>query len=128
MNPKRAFWDAFATVLVASVLAWGWLFYLLRGRVGHESVPIFVFLAALSLFLVFPVYYRYRKGTPSEPESGSPGLRIAAMTIFAVDSVVLFGSSMGETGWRQAFTLLGALLSLLLAADYFRRWRRTRAS
>ena len=128
MTPKRAFWDAFLTVLIASVLAWGWLFYLLRGRLGLDSLPIFVFLMALSLFLVFPVYYRYRKGPQTEPESGSPGLRLAAMIIFAADSVLLFGSSMGETGWRQSFYLLGALFSLLLAADYFRRWRRTRAS
>jgi hypothetical protein len=126
MKPNRAFWDAFATVLIASVLAWGWLFYLLRGRVGADSLPIFGFLVALSLFLVFPVYYRYRTGTRTESASGSAGLRIAAMTIFAVDSVLLFGNSLGETGWRQAFSLLGALFSLLLAADYFRRWRRTR--
>jgi hypothetical protein len=128
MTPKRAFRDAFVTVLIASILAWGWLFYLLRGRLGLDSLPIFVFLMALSLFLVFPVYYRYRKGAPTEPDTGSPGLRLAAMIIFAADSVLLFGSSMGETGWRQTFYLLGALFSLLLAADYFRRWRKTRAS
>ncbi len=127
MNPKRAFWDAFATVVIGSVLAWGWLFYLLRGRVGLDSWPIFLFLMALSLFLVFPVYYRYRRGATSEPEIGSPGLRIAATAIFAFDAVLLFGSALWETGWRQAIRLLGALISLLLAVDYFRRWRRTRA-
>jgi hypothetical protein len=128
MTPKRAFWDAFVTVLIASILAWGWLFYLLRGRLGLDSLPIFVFLIALSLFLVFPVFYRYRKGPPTEPDGGSPGLRMAAMIIFAADSVLLFGSAMGETAWRQTFYLLGALFSLLLAADYFRRWRKTRVS
>ena len=127
MTPKRAFWDAFLTVLIASVLAWGWIFYLLRGRLGLDSVPLLLLLVALSLVLVFPVYYRYRKGPQTTPETGSPGLRIAAMIIFAVDSVLLFASSMVVTGWRQAFYLLGALFSLLLAADYFRRWRRTRA-
>jgi len=128
MTPRRAFWDAFATVIIASMLVWGWIFYSLRGRLGLESLPVFVFLMALSLFLVFPVYYRYRKGTPSERESGSSRLRVAAMTVFAVDSLLLFGSSIGQTGWRQTFHLLGALISLLLAVDYFRRWRRARAS
>ena len=66
MTPKRAFWEAVATVCFPSLLFWGFVAYLLRAKVDAEAWPIYLVLVILPFPLCIPLYRRYLKGPQAQ--------------------------------------------------------------
>jgi len=90
VTSKRAFWEAFATVCLPSLLLWTILGYLLRSKLNlpyAEALPIYLFLAILPMPLAFPVYRRYLRGT-RHAKTLSPKLNIALAILFAVVGII----------------------------------------
>lgn len=90
MTPKRALWEAFATVCLPSLILWTFFAYLLRTKLNlpyAEALPIYLFLAILPMPLAVPVYRRYLKGAPRKANTPSPKASIALAVLFAVVGV-----------------------------------------
>ena len=91
MTPKRAFWEAFATVCLPSLILWTVFAYLLRSKLNlpyAKALPIYLFLAILPMPLAFPVYRRYLRGAPRDSKTLSPKLNIALAIFFAVVGIL----------------------------------------
>jgi hypothetical protein len=128
VTPRRAFWEAFATVCLPSVVVWSILAYLLRSKFSPygEVLPIYLFLAVLPMPLFFPIYRRYLKGTPPSTSVGSPRFRIA-MAILCVFIATVQASRIPAllrghgNRWDLVFHVALAAIWLLMSIDYFRR-------
>jgi ABC-type transport system involved in cytochrome c biogenesis permease subunit len=91
LTPKRAFWEAFATVCLPSLVLWTFFAYFLRWKLNFpyaEAMPICLFLALLPMPLAFPVYRRYLKGTPRRTKTLSPRINITLAILFAVVGIM----------------------------------------
>ena len=129
MTPRRAFWDAFATVCLPSLLVWTVLAYLLKSKLNlsySEALPIYFFLAVLPMPLFFPVYRRYLKGPSSGAKELSPQVRIVCATAFAfvaiVQSMRLPVLLRSHTNlWESALHVGMVAVWLVLSIEYFRR-------
>jgi hypothetical protein len=85
MTPKRAFWEAFATVCLPSLVLWTLFAYFLGTKLNlpyADVLPIYLFLAILPMPLAFPVYRRYLKDTPRNTKRLSPRVNIALAILF----------------------------------------------
>lgn len=133
MTPKRAFWEAFATVCLPSLIVWTILAYLLRSKLNlpyAEALPIYLFLAILPMPLAFPLYRRYLKGTSRCAKTLSPRLSIAMAILFAVVAIVhaiqvpeLLRSH--KNLWDVVFHAAIATVWLIMSIEYFRRASRS---
>ena len=131
MTPRRAFWEAFATVCLPSVVVWSILAYVLRAKLNPygEVLPIYLFLAVLPMPLFFPLYRRYLKGTPRSSNVGSAGLRVVLGILFAFVAIIhamqipalLRGHG---SRWDLVFQAGITGIWFLLSIDYFRRARK----
>ena len=129
MTPRRAFWEAFATVCLPSAIIWTILAYLLKSKLNlpyTDALPIYLFLAVLPVPLAFPVYRRYLKGTSRHGKALSPRLNIALATLFGVVSILhaiqipeLLRSR--KSLWDLVFHVAIAFVWLIMSVDYFRR-------
>ena len=129
MTPKRAFWEAFATVCLPSLLVWAILAYLLRSKLNlafAEVLPIYLFLAILPMPLAFPIYRRYLKGTSGGAKQLSPQSYVVCATFFAFAAIM---QGMGiprllrshKDVWDLIFHIATPVFWLVLSIDYFRR-------
>ena len=129
MTPKRAFWEAFATVCLPSLILWTIFAYLLRTKLNlpyAESLPIYLFLAILPMPLAFPVYRRYLKDTPRNAKTLSPKASIALAILFAVVGAMhavelprLLRSH--KDVWDVVFHVAIATVWLAMSVEYARR-------
>jgi uncharacterized membrane protein YhdT len=129
VTPKRAFWEAFATVCLPSLILWTVIAYLLRSKLNlpyAEALPIYLFLAILPMPLAFPVYRRYLRGAPRNAKTVSPKLNIALAILFAVVGILhvaelphlLRGH---KNGWDVVFHAAIATVWLIMSIEYVRR-------
>ena len=128
MTPKRAFWEAFATVCLPSLILWTIFAYLLRTKLNFpyaEALPIYFFLAILPMPLAFPVYRRYLKGAPRNAKTLSPKASIALAILFAVVGAMhavelprLLRSH--KDVWDVVFHAANATVWLAMSAEYVR--------
>jgi hypothetical protein len=133
MTPKRAFWEAFATVCLPSLIVWTVLAYLLRSKLSlpyADALPIYLFLAILPMPLAFPIYRRYLKGTSRGVKTLSPRLNIALAILFAVVAIMhviqipeLLRSR--KDFWDLMFHIAIATLWLIMSIEYSRRATRS---
>ena len=129
VTPKRAFWEAFATVCLPSLLLWSVFAYLLRSKLNlpyAEALPIYLFLAVLPMPLAFPVYRRYLRCGPRNTKTLSPKLNIALAIFFAVVGILhaaqlprLLRSH--KNGWDVVFHAAIATGWLSMSIEYVRR-------
>jgi hypothetical protein len=104
MTPKRAFWEAVATVCVPSLLFWGSFAYLLRAKVDAEAWPIYLVLVILPFPVCIPLYRRYLKG----PQAQSPRSRqsyVRSAVFFAILSFCYLFPLLRH-GWKRDIWLL----------------------
>ena len=136
MTPKRAFWEAFATVCLPSLILWTIVAYFLRTKLNlpyDEALPIYLFLAILPMPLAFPVYRRYLKGTPRDTKTLSPKANIALAVLFAVVGILHAAELPGllrshKNVWDVVFHVAIATVWLAMSIDYVRRAARKQAS
>src|SRR5215472_5535364 len=129
VTPRRAFWEALATVFLPSLLVWTVLAYLLKSRLDlpySEALPIYFFLAVLPMPLFFPVYLRYLKGPSNGAKELSPQVRIVCATMFAIVAIVqamrLPDLLRRRTNlWESVLYVFMVATWLILSIDYFRR-------
>lgn len=82
MNPRRAFWEAVATVCIPTLLIWGVLLYFIRTNARSDEWPLYVVFIVLPLPLIFPVYKRYLRG-PRTRNEGTPRSNFIAAGVSA---------------------------------------------
>ena len=131
MTPKRAFWEAVATVCLPSLVAWTIVAYLLEWKLNvsyAEALPIYLFLAILPMPLAFPVYRRYLKGTPRNEKSLSPKVSIGLAILFAIVGIMhvteIPGLVRSHKNWDILFHVAIAAVWLTMSVDYVRRATR----
>ena len=128
MTPKRAFWEAFATVCLPSLIMWTIIAYFLRLKLNlpyGDALPIYLFLAILPMPLAFPLYRRYLKGT-SRAKNLSPRVSIGLAILFAFVATVhaiqipeLVRSH--RDSWDLVFHVGISVVWLIMSIEYFRR-------
>jgi hypothetical protein len=132
VTPKRAFWEAFATVCLPSLVLWTIFAYFLRWKLNlpyTEALPIYVFLALLPMPLAFPLYRRYLKGTPRDTKTLSPRMNFALAVLFAVIAI-MHAVELPEllrnrkNGWDIVFHVAIAAVWLTMSVEYVRRATR----
>ena len=129
VTPKRAFWEAFATVCLPSLILWTVFAYLLRSRLNlpyDEALPIYLFLAILPMPLAFPVYRRYLRGASRNGKARSPKLNIAMAILFAVVGILHAAElprllRTHKSGWDVVFHAAIATVWLIMSIEYVRR-------
>jgi len=132
VTPKRAFWEAFATVCLPSLVLWTILAYWLRSMLDFsyaETLLLCLFFALLPMPLAFPLYHRYLTGTPRTPEVRSPRRHIAFAILFAVIAIMHAAEVPGlirshKNGWDVVFHIGIATVWLSMSIDYVRRVAR----
>jgi hypothetical protein len=129
MSPRRAFWEAVATVCIPTLAIWGVLFYVVRTSARSDEWPLHVIFIALPLPLIFPIYRRYLRG-PSVRNDGSPKTNfIAAIASAALGSSYVVSTLLHH---RDSSGLVLKLVIgigwLLIAGEKFRRGIRARKS
>ncbi len=132
MTPKRAFWEAFATVCLPSLILWAILAYLLRSKQSlpyDGALPIYLFLAILPMPLAFPVYRRYLRGTHCNAKTLSPKLSLALAALFAVVGIMHATEIPGllrshKNAWDVVFHVAIATVWLIMSIEYVRRAAR----
>jgi hypothetical protein len=82
MNPRRAFWEAVATVCIPTLVIWGVLLFFLRTNARSDEWPLYAVFIALPLPLIFPVYKRYLRG-PKTRSEGTPRSHFIAACVSA---------------------------------------------
>ena len=131
VTPKRAFWEAFATVCLPSLLLWTVFAYFLRSKLDlpyAEALPIYLFLAILPMPLAILVYRRYLSETPRKAKKLSPKLNITLAICFAVAGI-LNGADLPrlirshKSGWEVVFHAAITTLWLIISIEYVRRAR-----
>ena len=136
VTPKRAFWEAFATVCLPSLILWTIVAYFLRTKLNlpyDEALPIYLFLVILPMPLAFPVYRRYLKGTPRDTKTLSPKAAIALAVLFAVVGILHAAELPGllrshKNVWDVVFHVAITTVWLAMSVDYVRRASRKQAS
>jgi hypothetical protein len=127
MTPRRAFWEAVATVCIPTLAVWGVLLYLVRTNARSDEWPLYVIFIALPLPLIFPIYRRYLRG-PVAGKERSPRIRLFA----AAASTVLGSAYIVSTLHRHRDTtdlvihLVMGTAWLLIAGDNLRRAVRSK--
>lgn len=129
VTPRRAFWEAFATLCLPSLVAWTIVAYLLKTKLSvpyAEAFPIYLFLAILPMPLALPVYRRYLSGTPRVAKAGSPRVHITLAILFAAVAVIYLVPLPGLLRNRKdycdaAFHVASAALWLAMSVDHARR-------
>jgi hypothetical protein len=132
VTPNRAFWEAFATVCLPSLVFWTIVAYLLRAKLNlpiAEALPIYLFLAILPMPLALPVYRRHLKGTPRSTKTLSPKVSIALAILFAVVGLMhaielpeLIRSH--RNIWDVVFHTAIAVVWLTMSVEYVRRAKK----
>jgi hypothetical protein len=127
MTPRRALWEAVATVCIPTLAIWGVLLYLVRTNARSDEWPLYVIFVALPLPLIFPIYRRYLRG-PVVGRERSPRVRFVA----AAASAVLGATYIVSTLHRHRDTsdlvihLVMGIAWLVIAGDNLRRALRSR--
>lgn len=117
MTPRRALEAAVAVVCIPSLLFWGVVAYLLRGKVDYETWPLYVVLAALPLPLCVLLYLRYKR-EPEPPEAHSRLFHILSAVLFALLSYTYLWRVLHNGGKKAPwFPLLLALGFLILCIE-----------
>src|ERR1700722_16149852 len=122
MTPRRAFWEAVATVCIPTLGIWGVLLYLVRENARSDEWPFYVIFVALPLPLIFPIYRRYLRG-PAAGAEKSPRIRF----VTAAGSGVLGSAYIVSALHRHkdasdlVIHLVMGTAWLLISADNFRR-------
>lgn len=125
MTPRRALWEASATICIPTVVIWGTILYLFRTRLSPDELPVLLIFVALPFFLIPVLYKRYLQGT-SSTKLRTPRYHF----IFAAGSVVLGSTYVVETllahrrGWDLAMKLAAGVGWLLVGIDHLRRARK----
>jgi hypothetical protein len=125
MTPKRALWEALATVCVPSVVIWGTLLHFARAQ--PDEWPIYLILFALPLPLIFPIYNRYRTGA-KYGGNRTPRHHLTWAILSAVFSAVCTGIAFHRTSADRTFYLIIAMTYVAGSVDHLRRWAKTRTS
>jgi hypothetical protein len=127
MTPRRAFWEAVATVCIPTLAIWGVLLYLVRTNARQDEWPLYVIFIALPLPLVFPIYRRYLRGPVADKER-SPRIRFVTAAASAVLGVAYIVSTLHRH--RDSSDLVIHLIMgtawLLIAGDNLRRAMRSK--
>ena len=126
MTPRRAFWEAVSTVAIASLFVWGILLY--RVKPHLDEWPLYLLFFALPLFLVVPIYYRYRDGVKYSGKTRTPRYYLLGAIMYAVFFVGWIDFALRRHGWDRLGRFAIAFGFLLLCVDYLRRWMRARAA
>jgi len=95
VTPRRAFWEAFSTVCVPSLVVWMVLAYVLHstGKVSYvEGFPIYLFFFLLPCPLIFPVYRRYLKG-PQLPKARTRRFHVVCAILYGTISIIYIVSA-----------------------------------
>ena len=136
MTAKRAFWEAFATVCLPSLILWTIFAYFMRTKLNlpyDEALPIYLFLAILPMPLAFPVYRRYLKGAPRNTKTLSPRVNIALAMLFAVVGIMHVAElprllRNHKDVWDVVFQVAIATVWLATSVEYVRRGTRKQPS
>jgi amino acid permease len=132
MTPRRAFWEAFATVCVPNVVIWSTLFYLVARNWQSDArlglVDSFVLFAALPVPLIFPVYKHYRNGARTEGKSISRIANAILAILFAAAGTItvalcILGAVRARiANWGFLFGVAMAMMLFAVAVEYARRF------
>jgi hypothetical protein len=130
MTRERAFWESVATVCIPSVLVWGLVAYLFRANARGDEWPIYLFLFALPLPLIFPIFSRYRRGAQLAAKVKSRRyhtvlavLYVAIAAIYVAEGSIHHGQRMDL--WSQ---LIGAAFWLFFGIQHAYRAAKTPAT
>ncbi|HVM92003.1 MAG TPA: hypothetical protein VMT67_04275 [Terriglobales bacterium] len=129
MTPKRAFWETFATVCLPSLAFWTGIAFFLRAKFNlpiGEALPLYLVFAILPMPLVFPVYRRYRSGTPRNTKLLSRRASITMAVLFAaVGTMHAWEIRHEKDVWEVAFHAAQASVWLILSIVYAHRGMAT---
>jgi len=122
MTPRRAFWEAVATVCIPTLVIWGVLLYLVRINARSDEWPLYVIFIVLPLPLIFPIYKRYLRG-PKPQNEGTPRTNFIAAIASAIlgFSYVIFSSAHHRDREDLVIHLVMGAAWLLIAGEKFRR-------
>lgn len=129
MSPRRALWEAVATVCIPTLIIWGVLLYVVRTSARSDEWPLYVIFIALPLPLIYPIYKRYLRG-PTVRNEGKPRTHFIA----AIASAVLGFSYVVLTLLHHrdksdlVLNLVMGTAWLLIAAEKIRRGIHARKS
>jgi hypothetical protein len=129
MNPRRAFWEAVATVCIPTLVIWGVLLYFVRTNARSDEWPLYVFFIVLPLPLIFPVYKRYLRG-PKTRNEGTPRSHFVSAGVSASlgFAYVVFTLARHRDTEDLVFHLVLGICWLLIGAERLRRGIRARKS
>jgi hypothetical protein len=129
MNPRRAFWEAVATVCIPTLVIWGVLLYFVRTNARSDEWPLYVVFIVLPLPLIFPVYKRYLRG-PGTPNGGTPRSHFIAATVSASlgFAYVIFKLAHHRDTEDLVFHVVLGIGWLLIGGERLRRGIRARKS
>ena len=126
MTPRRALWEAVATVCIPPILIWGFLLYVIRANARADEWPVYIVFVALPLPLIHPVYKRYLCGRRANEENPR-ALFITAFGFFIVGALNIASGALSlRDRWHTAYQLFLGILWLLLSAERLRRWTMVR--
>jgi len=123
MTPRRAFWEALATVGIPSLLIWGAILYSIRTNANPDEWPLYLIFVGVPLLLFFPIYKRYKKGVRYGVESRTRGYHLKCAILYAALSVVfaVLALRVHRNRWDLIIDLMLAAGWLLTSADHIRR-------
>ncbi len=87
MTPTRAFWEAFATVCIPSLVIWGLALCFVSPITRADEWPLWLMFFLLPLPLIYPVYKRYLKGTARAPALRTRRYHLMAAMSYAALSI-----------------------------------------
>jgi hypothetical protein len=130
MTPRRAFWEALATVGIPSFVIWGTTLYSIRTNANPDEWPLYLIFVGLPLLLFFPIYKRYKKGVRYVVDSRTRGYHVKCATLYAALSVLyaVIALRVHRNGWDLVIYLTFAAAWLLTSADHIRRAAKSRAN
>lgn len=129
MTPRRAFWEALATVLLPSVVIWGVLLCIVYEQSPQPDqigsyLLFFFFFALLPFPLAFPIYRRYRDGVSIQQQANlrTPGQQFVLAAVFAVAGVayLIDAVSYHRNRWDLLFKVTMVVFWFLMAANHAR--------
>jgi hypothetical protein len=129
MSPRRAFWEAVATVCIPTLVIWGVLLYFVRTNARSDEWPLYAVFIVLPLPLIFPVYKRYLRG-PRTPNGGTPRSQFIAATVSASlgFAYVIFTLAHHRDTGDLVFHVVLGIGWLLIGGERLRRGIRARKS
>lgn len=126
MSPRRALWEAVATVGIPSLFIWGVLFYFLGKNSGSDERAFWIVFMVLPLPLIYPVYKRYLRGERIAREE-SPRTHFIGAVIFAVLGFSYIISALHHRDKPDLiFNLSIGICWVLIACDRIRRGMKAR--